>query len=216
MPMLDMRPHVLSRQGWPIAIAVVALVFTYTLAVEASRPHVIQAAPTAVAVIDVARLVQEIDERGEWDMKMESLQAAVNQEAQDRQGAIERRLKESEAVEDAEQRQDVRDEVALMQLRFEQWVQSKTQEIDRERSLKWRSIYRNLRREAARVAETDGYELVLVNDATGEIRTEPNSQMPLEQQVLTQMLNRRILYSASPIDITEPVIVRMNNAAPQR
>ena len=102
-----------------------------------------------------------------------------------------------------------------MQLRFEQWVQSKTQEIDRERSLKWRSIYRNLRREAARVAETDGYELVLVNDATGEIRTEPNSQMPLEQQVLTQMLNRRILYSASPIDITEQVIVRMNNAAPQ-
>ena len=213
--MIDLRTHVLSRQSWPIAIVVVALALAYTVSVEASRPYVVQAAPTAVAVIDVSRLVQEIDERGEWDMRLESLQAAISKEAQDNQAAIERRLKESEAMEDGQERQDIRDEVALMQLRFEQWVQAKSQELDRERSLKWRSIYRNLRREASRVAETDGYELVLVNDASGDIRTDPNAQMPLEQQVLTQMLNRRILYSASPIDITEQVIVRMNNAAPQ-
>ena len=213
--MIDLRTHILSRQSWPIAIVVVALALAYTVSVEASRPYVVQAAPTAVAVIDVSRLVQEIDERGEWDMRLESLQAAISKEAQDNQAAIERRLKESEAMEDGQERQDIRDEVALMQLRFEQWVQAKSQELDRERSLKWRSIYRNLRREASRVAETDGYELVLVNDASGDIRTDPNAQMPLEQQVLTQMLNRRILYSASPIDITEQVIVRMNNAAPQ-
>lgn len=213
--MSDLRTTFFRRQSWLIAIAAVAIVFAYTVAVEASRPRVIEVAPTAVAVIDVARLVQEIDERGEWDMRLESLQASVNQEAQDRQKAIERRLKESEETEDIEKRQAIRDEVALMQLRFEQWVQIKSLEIDRERSLKWRSIYRNLRRETSRVAETDGYDLVLVNDATGEIATDPNAQMPLEQQVLTQMLNRRILYSASPIDITEQVIVRMNNAAPQ-
>lgn len=213
--MIDLRTHILSRQSWPIAIVVVALALAYTVSVEASRPYVVQATPTAVAVIDVSRLVQEIDERGEWDMRLESLQAAISKEAQDNQAAIERRLKESEGLEDGEERQNIRDEVALMQLRFEQWVQAKSQELDRERSLKWRSIYRNLRREASRVAETDGYELVLVNDASGDIRTDPNAKMPLEQQVLTQMLNRRILYSASPIDITEQVIVRMNNAAPQ-
>ena len=83
--MSDLRTTFFRRQSWLIAIAAVAIVFAYTVAVEASRPRVIEVAPTAVAVIDVARLVQEIDERGEWDMRLESLQASVNQEAQDRQ-----------------------------------------------------------------------------------------------------------------------------------
>ena len=96
------RTRLFMRPGWPIAIVVVALVMAYTVSVDASRPTIIKAAPTAVAVIDVARLVQEIDERGEWDMRLQSLQGAVNKEAQERQGAIERRLKETEGMEDGE------------------------------------------------------------------------------------------------------------------
>ena len=37
--------------------------------------------------------------------------------------------------------------------------------------------------------------------------------MPLQQQVLEQITNRRILFAANTIDITDQVIVRMNNAA---
>jgi Skp family chaperone for outer membrane proteins len=205
----------LPALAWPALTIVLGVALSYTVAVEASRPMKVMAAPTAVAVVDVSRLVEEIDERGEWDMRIESLRAAVEQEFKNRQAAAERRLEESENASDEITRQTIRDEVALMQLRTQEWAIVKGQELDRERSLKWQSIYRNLRRESARIAETDGYELVLVNDATGEIRTNPASKTPLEQQVLTQMLDRRILFTAEPIDITEQLIVRMNNALPQ-
>ena len=205
----------LPALAWPALTVVLGVALSYTVAVEASRPMKVMAAPTAVAVVDVSRLLEEIDERGEWDMRIESLRAAVEQEFKNRQAAAERRLEESENASDEIIRQTIRDEVALMQLRTQEWAIVKGQELDRERSLKWQSIYRNLRRESARIAETDGYELVLVNDATGEIRTNPASKTPLEQQVLTQMLDRRILFTAEPIDITEQLIVRMNNALPQ-
>lgn len=214
--MTQPRPRLSARSlAWPLAVLALGVAWTYTVNVDASRTTSVMAAPTAIAVVDVARLVEEIDERGEWDMRIEVLQAAINDEYKDRHAAMERRLKESESTSDEAVRQTIRDEVALMQLRLEEWARLKGQELDRERSLKWKSIYRNLRREAARVAEADGYELVLVNDSTAVIRTDPAVQVPLEQQVLTQIQNRRILFSAPPIDITEQIIVRMNNAIPQ-
>ena len=88
----------------------------------------------------------------------------------------------------------------------------KSAEVDREESLKWRSIYRNLRRETARVAEAEGFELVMVNDSIGEISTTPGTQVPLQQQVIEQITNRRILFADRTVDITDQVIVRMNNA----
>lgn len=210
------RSAFMPQQTWP-AIAIVAIAaLAYVASVEASRPTAYRAEATPVAVIDVARLVDEIDERSEWDIRIEALQASINQEGKSRQAAMERRLTESEAAPNDEQRQLIRDEVALMQLRLEQWAQIKTMELDRERALKWQSIYRNLRRESSRIAETEGYELIMVDDNRGEINTDPtNQQMSMEQQVLTQIMNRRILFAAEPIDITDQVIVRMNNATPQ-
>ena len=51
------------------------------------------------------------------------------------------------------------------------------------------------------------------HDSVGEIRTVTQSQMPLQQQVLEQITNRRILFATNGIDVTDQVIVRMNNAA---
>ena len=85
-------------------------------------------------------------------------------------------------------------------------------EVDREQSLMWRSIYRNLRREAERVAEAEGFALVLVDDSAGEIRTQSGTQVPLQTQVLQQITNRRILFASNTTDISDQVIVRMNNA----
>ncbi|MCP4794815.1 MAG: hypothetical protein GY885_01495, partial [Phycisphaeraceae bacterium] len=137
---------------------------------------------------------------------------SIQQEGIGRQQAMERRLAESEAASSPEERQVIRDEVALMQLRLEQWANMKAIEVDREQSLMWRSIYRNLRREAERVAEAEGFALVLVDDSAGEIRTQSGTQVPLQTQVLQQITNRRILFASNTTDISDQVIVRMNNA----
>jgi Skp family chaperone for outer membrane proteins len=182
------------------------------MSVSASRPVVVKADPTPVAVVNVARVLEQIDEKSEWEIKIEALKGSIQQEGIGRQQAMERRLAESEAASSPEERQGIRDEVALMQLRLEQWANMKAIEVDREQSLMWRSIYRNLRREAERVAEAEGFALVLVDDSAGEIRTQSGTQVPLQTQVLQQITNRRILFAANTTDISDQVIVRMNNA----
>jgi len=55
--------------------------------------------------------------------------------------------------------------------------------------------------------------MVMVDDTVGEITTAPGTQVPLQQQVLEQITNRRLLYATKTVDISDQVIVRMNNAA---
>ena len=62
-------------------------------------------------------------------------------------------------------------------------------------------------------ARAEGYdEIVLVDDSASEIRTENNAQVSLQAQVLQQISTRRVLFAKNTIDITDQVIVRMNNA----
>ena len=195
------------------AVVLLGALCLHTLSVEGSRPLRVAADPTPVAVVDVARVLEQIDERADWDVRIEALRGSIQREAGTRREAMDKRLKESEQAATPEDRQRIRDEVALMQLRLEQWGALKTAEVDREESLKWRSIYRNLRRESQRVAEAEGYEMVMVDDSGGDVQTMPQSKVPLQQQVLEQITNRRVLFAANAIDITDQVIVRMNNAA---
>lgn len=204
--------HRFSRMAGPTALAVSLVLLVHTMSVNASRPAAVKADPTPVAVVEVARVLDQIDEKSEWEIRIDALKSSIQQEGASRQKAMERRLKESESATSPEQRQIIRDEVALMQLRLEQWANMKAVEIDREQSLMWRSIYRNLRKEAERVAEAEGYSLVLVDDSEGEIRTQSGTQVPLQTQVLQQITSRRILFAANMTDISDQVIVRMNNA----
>jgi Skp family chaperone for outer membrane proteins len=200
-------------RAFALSAVILSALCLHTLSVEGSRPHLPLADPTPVAVVNLARVFDQVDERSEWDVRIEALLVSIQREAAMRKGALEKRLEESDQVATPEDRQRIRDEVALMQLRLEQWGTLKTAEVDREESLKWRSLYRNLRRESQRVAEAEGYEMVLVDDSVGDVQTASQAQASLQQQVIEQITNRRILFAANTIDITDQVIVRMNNAA---
>ena len=214
MPDVNARQsHRLHRFAAPAAIAMALVLFALSIAVDASRPIRIVADPTPVAVVNVSRIFDEIDERSEWDIRIETIRSSIQTEAAGRKAAMERRLAESESAPGADDRQRIRDEVALMQLRFEQWASVKSGEIDREESLKWRSIYRSMKQEAARVAEAEGFAIVMVDDSIGDIQTTSGNQTPLQQQVVEQIMDRRVLFARETIDISDQVIVRMNNAA---
>ena len=54
-------------------------------------------------------------------------------------------------------------------------------------------------------------DIVLVNDSRGELQISDEVNVSREQQILTQILNRRMLYASEPTDITAQLIVRINN-----
>ena len=78
----------------------------------------------------------------------------------------------------------------------------------------WRAMYKAIREQATALAVTDGWDIVLVNDALGELNMSEQVQGSKEQQILTQILSRRMLYASEMTDITEQLIVRINNLKP--
>ena len=86
-------------------------------------------------------------------------------------------------------------------------------ELDRERSLKWQSIYRSVRDGAAKLAADEKYELVVVDDSKLDIQPQRSKDAPpLEVQVKSQIAQIRVLHSAKSVDVTEKLIVQINNA----
>jgi Skp family chaperone for outer membrane proteins len=208
-PYRNALPFVLSLP----CVAVVAWLGSEVLSLRSTveATMAVAANPTAVAVVNVEKVFDRLDESADWQIQIRQLAASVQEESQARAADVERLRKELEPMAESPERQRLLDEIALKQLRLEEWRRLKQLEIDRERSLMWQKMYRAVREEARRVAESEGYQLVLVDDSGVEIRTSREINAPLEVQAQQQIASLRVLYAANAIDITEKVVVRINN-----
>jgi Skp family chaperone for outer membrane proteins len=150
---------------------------------------------THVATVNLAEVFDRIDINTSWEVELNTLADTLNKEAASRQEAIQR----------------IRDNAALMKLELDEWAKLKSMELDRERALMWRTMYRSIREQAVALANADGWNIVLVNDSLGELQISNEVNVSREQQILTQILNRRMLFADESIDITAQIIVRINN-----
>jgi Skp family chaperone for outer membrane proteins len=200
-------------QRHSLAIVVAALIVALAVVLrplEAREPGVI--APERLATVDMGKVLDRLNEAAEWDMKIDRLSGDIGQEFQGRQEALQSRIDELREMPESDDSAALREEVALMRLRFEEWGRLKQLELDRERSLKWQTLYRAIREEIARLAEAEGFELVIVNDGLGPISVSREVELSQERQVRMQIESRQVLYAAKATDITEQLVVRMNNA----
>jgi Skp family chaperone for outer membrane proteins len=178
----------------------------------AANTAALVAPPTAVAVVDVAKVLDSIKANARWNVQIDQLRASAQAEQAARNDDIKRMQETLKNTTDPTQRTALIDELALKQLRAEEWGKLKLMEIDRERSLMWQAMYRSVRAEAANVAKSEGYQLVLVDDSATELRTMDQQNMSRETQIQQQIGMLRVLHVDRPaVDITEKVIVRINN-----
>ena len=191
------------------AAAAGALLASWTHRADAvARPA---PAPARVAVVDLVKVIERLNERSDWEVQIAALGKKIQEEFASRRKAIEDMAKQMEQAADGE-RNAIRDRVAFEQLQFEQWEQIKKIEVDRERALMWQSMYRNVRSESQKLADAEGYDIILVNDGVGEIQLQRESKTPLEAQAQEQIVRRRVLYAGKSTDVTDQLVVRMNNA----
>lgn len=168
-------------------------------------------APTRVATVDLVKVIERLDERSDWEVQIADIGKKVQAEFTAKRKSLEDMAKQLEAASEGE-RGGLRDRLAFEQLQFEQWERIKKVEIDRERALMWQSMYRNVRTESQKLADAEGWDVVLVNDGVSEIQLQRESKTPMEQQAQEQIVRRRILFAAKATDITDQLVVRMNNA----
>jgi Skp family chaperone for outer membrane proteins len=209
-----MTPH--THRSTLVALALVAAIggvgFLAGRA-EAIRPNTLGAAPTPVGVVNMATLFDRLNESAEWDVKIRNLEGRIADEAQTRVRELESMGKEVEAMAEGTDKERTLDALRLKRLQAEQWKVMKELELDREKSLKWQAVYRSVREGAAKLAEAERFELIIVDDSKIEIQTQRSKDAPpLETQAQSQISQLRVLHAAKSIDVTEKLIVQINNS----
>jgi Skp family chaperone for outer membrane proteins len=164
-----------------------------------------------VATVDLVKVIERLDERADWEVQITALGKKIQDEYSAKRKALEEMARKMESASEAE-RLELRDKLAYEQLQMEQWERLKKIEVDRERALMWQSMYRNVRAESQKLAEAEGWDMLLVNDGVSEIQLQRDSKTPLENQAQEQIVRRRVLYAAKSTDATDSLVVRMNNA----
>ena len=169
-------------------------------------------APTRVATVDLVKVIERLNERSDWEVQITALGKKVQDEFTAKRKAVEELAKTMETAASDPERMGIRDKLAFEQLQMEQWERIKKIEVDRERALMWQSMYRNVRAESQKLADAEGWDIILVNDGVTEIQLQRDSKVPLESQAQEQIVRRRVLFAAKSIDVTDQLVVRMNNA----
>ncbi|MFM7261539.1 MAG: OmpH family outer membrane protein [bacterium] len=204
-----------DRRSTIAALCAGALVATLGFlgtAAQAIRPTALPAPATAIGTVDLARLFDSLAAAKEWDVRIKELEAKAMDEGRAKKAALDASVKEVEAMAAGPEREARMDALRLTRLQAEQWSQLKELEVDRERSLKWQAIYRSVREGAKKLADAEGYGLIVVDDSRIEITTQRGQNAPpLETQAKSQIASLRVLYAGKSIDVTDKLRVQLDN-----
>jgi Skp family chaperone for outer membrane proteins len=180
------------------------------------------AAPTAVAVVDYNQVLSNLAQRQAMMGEIETMSAAFEAEGQAKV-AVMQELFEQMKVYDAQATageldaageaayEALRDEFRRKDLDYKAWEQRSARRLDWEKSYLLEKLFQSVNAEIATVAAASGYDVVLSDDSG--IEPQANRRQPnAEAQLASQMRQRRILYAARTVDISQDVIDRLNNA----
>ncbi|MBX3356246.1 MAG: OmpH family outer membrane protein [Phycisphaeraceae bacterium] len=169
--------------------------------------------PTRVATVNLVELIDKLQEKAEWEIRLRHLQGSIMEEVRARKAKLEEMVNRINAMQDATEKLAALEEAQLTRLETEQWAAMKEGELDREASLMWRQIYRRVREEAAKLAESRGYDYVLVAEPGDELNLQGGDpRVPLTQRALDQIARRRYLYTSPAHDITDELRARLDNS----
>lgn len=175
----------------------------------------IAARPSVVVTVDLAKVVDKLNQRGEASASLNAIGEKYKAEDDAHQAKIkemEDKLKPLMDSPETPERRALQEELAQKSFDYQAWMRFVADKMDVERSLLMRDLYRAVKMAVKAMAEAEGYDVVIVDDSQGELTTSDEARMSREAQVRQQIAARRVLYSAPAVDITDHLIVRMNNA----
>lgn len=181
------------------------------------RPAMMQSA--VVATVDLQRVFDGLDQRDDAVRELQRMHEEFQQEREQREGEITRMQEElrelMEGVTSEQQMipeaQRMEEQMVLKHLRYQAWMRFMNDKFDVEYSLMLQDLFRTVRSAAARMADIEGFDLVLMDDSKEELTVNPESRQTREAQVRQQMTARSILHARDAIDVTVDLIERMNN-----
>lgn len=166
------------------------------------------ASPTAVAVADWIAVTDKATEWGEMRAQLKKIGDGLMEEDSNMKKALDD-LKESVSVLPAgsESQQREQDKYIIQSLQYDAWQKFADNKLKSEQARRQIRLYNKIIAAAAKIAERDGWEIVLWDDS----RSKQADENKLAEAA--DLIGRRqVLYSRKDaVDITDEIILLMNN-----
>ncbi|MCH7799086.1 MAG: OmpH family outer membrane protein [Planctomycetes bacterium] len=168
------------------------------------------AAPV-LAVVKINELFDELQQRADARIDLRRLELEIQDEKTLRESAIAEIEGDLEQAVAAARRDELADDFALKKLQMQFWFREAMTELEVEKALLLQNLYRSMIEAIEALAATEGYDMVIIDDASAELTFDRDSRVPPQVQVQQQIIGRKILYRNPALDITMDLATRMNN-----
>ena len=189
-----------------LLIAVVAAAVVLTGMAGARAGALLKAQPTAVAVVDVQKVFDALTEKKEIEADLKSkYDDFVDKSNKQKQelSKYDDDLKLLQAGTSAYTKKE--EEYEQKALEYQSWVALQQSKSTRDRALLLENIYRKLLDALGRVAQQEGYDLVMFKEPPADFR---NAK---PETISTNIQIRKLLWNKTELDISDSVLQIMNN-----
>ncbi|MGP1347568.1 MAG: OmpH family outer membrane protein [Phycisphaerales bacterium] len=182
--------------------AVGLLALTQPAATAQARPD----NPTPVAIVDLNKILAQLEEQRDQAAILETLEAEQNDLIKKLESEVETLKGEIEVLPAGQERRQILEQLARTQVR-EQTERRFAQLLleDRARGM-LTDLFGKIQTAITEYAKREGYEIVLSSDAAIRFPTGLNLQ-----QTDLFISNRRVLFAADAVDISDSIATLMNN-----
>ena len=165
------------------------------------------ASPSAVAVVDLAELLEGLNERTYLEEKLNSEIADRQTELDSINAEIEKMADQIGTLKEGDDQtmQKIRD-MRIKQVEARALGQFVQEQLSLEKGQMLATIYNKVQTAAGKILARDGWDVILIDDSGLAL-----PEMAQEGQMLQLILNRRVLASDAEVDITADVQTLMNN-----
>ncbi len=200
------------RQTIQLPVVAIALVLGAIGGHQALAPRSISSRPPNMAAVRMGSLFDGLNERAAAKAEIEALEADIRAQAVSREAQIKGMEEELQDIIDDARREPLTDEIALKKLNLKFWLKQALAELEVEGALRLKLLYINIKKAIKDLAEAEEYDIIVLDDSIEEPTFERDSRIPAQAQVQQQIITSKILYLESSFDITDDLIMRMNNA----
>ena len=195
-----------------LSLIVVALALGVIAGYQALAQRGAAISPPIIATVRIEPLFDGLHQRAEAKTVISALEEKLIARQGERQEIINELEIELEDVVATNRREELTDKIALERMKLQFWFQQARMELEVEKALRLQELYKSVKEAIADLAEAEGYDIVMLNDASDELPFDRESRMPAQLQILQQIAGRKLLYLSPATDVTDDLIVRMNNA----
>jgi len=187
---------------WAIGSLAVALIATAV----ALGQNAMQAEPTAVAVVNVQKVFNSLDEKGAIESQLKQRAKKLQKQEKQRQQKIQQMKSDLDMLKPGTQQYKQRQgKLERQVVDFEAWQKFRQQKMQQFRGVQMQNLYRKVAKVAGNVAQDNGYDIVLYDEGS------PNFNFQNMKQVSQMIQMRKVLWSKDELNISDQVIQRMNN-----